>query len=209
MLQYLTVSIQDPFLRPEIIDRLAAMLNFNLVQLVGPKCTDLKVKNPEKYGFKPKDLLRDIVDVYINLSSDPKRGEFVTAVARDGRSYNRKHFEKAASILLSKAVKTEGEVQMVLAFMERCESVLKQDLLEEEEMGDVPDEFLDPLMFTLMEDPVILPTSRITVDRSTIVSHLLSDSTDPFNRTPLTIDQVKPDEDIKAKIAAWKASKKK
>lgn len=34
MLRYLTSRIVAPFLRPEIIDRLAAMLNYNLVQMV-------------------------------------------------------------------------------------------------------------------------------------------------------------------------------
>lgn len=80
-------------------------------------------------------------------------------------------------------------------------------------------------MYTLMEDPVILPTSRTTVDRSTIRSHLLSDPNDPFNRTPLKIEDVLPskpvsiearseanllatDTDMLARIQAFKAEKK-
>jgi hypothetical protein len=50
----------------------------------------------------------------------------------------------------------------------------------------------DPVMATLMLDPVMLPSSRTIVDCSTIKSHLLSDSTDPFNRLPLTIEDVIP-----------------
>lgn len=49
-------------------------------------------------------------------------------------------------------------------------------------------------MFTVMRDPVILPTSRTIIDRSTIKSHLLSDAKDPFNRTPMTIEEVTPGE---------------
>lgn len=45
-------------------------------------------------------------------------------------------------------------------------------------------------MYTLMEDPVILPTSKTSIDRSTIRSHLLSDPNDPFNRAPLKIEDV-------------------
>jgi len=45
-------------------------------------------------------------------------------------------------------------------------------------------------MATLMRDPVILPSSRTVVDRSTIKSHLLSDTKDPFNRSPLVIEDV-------------------
>lgn len=47
-------------------------------------------------------------------------------------------------------------------------------------------------MYTIMEDPVILPTSKISIDLSTIKSHLLSDPSDPFNRTPLKIEDVIP-----------------
>ena len=47
-------------------------------------------------------------------------------------------------------------------------------------------------MYTLMEDPVVLPTSKTSIDRSTIRSHLLSDPTDPFNRSPLKIEDVIP-----------------
>lgn len=53
---------------------------------------------------------------------------------------------------------------------------------------------IDPLVYTLMTDPVILPTSKTTMDRSTIRSHLLSDPNDPFNRSPLKIEDVIPGE---------------
>jgi ubiquitin conjugation factor E4 B len=43
-----------------------------------------------------------------------------------------------------------------------------------------------------MKDPVTLPTSGQVVDLATIKSHLLSDSKDPFNRMPLSIDDVIP-----------------
>ncbi len=42
---------------------------------------------------------------------------------------------------------------------------------------DAPEEFLDPLLSTLMKDPVRLPTSGNIVDRSTITQHLLNDET--------------------------------
>ena len=45
-------------------------------------------------------------------------------------------------------------------------------------------------MYTVMRDPVMLPSSRTIIDRPTIKSHLLSDSKDPFNRMPLTIEDV-------------------
>jgi len=79
---------------------------------------------------------------------------------------------------------------------------------EELDFGEIPDEFEDPLLASLMEDPVILPTSKITIDRSTIISHLLSDPNDPFNRAPLKIEDVISNVELKAQIDAWKAQKR-
>ncbi|CAG8694664.1 7959_t:CDS:2, partial [Ambispora leptoticha] len=56
--------------------------------------------------------------------------------------------------------------------------------------------------------PVTLPGSNITIDRSTITTHLLSDSTDPFNRKPLSIDQVIPNVEMKERITAYKLERK-
>jgi ubiquitin conjugation factor E4 B len=55
-------------------------------------------------------------------------------------------------------------------------------------------------MFTVMRDPVILPTSRTVIDRSTIKSHLLSDAKDPFNRVPMTIEEVTPGECCRKRV---------
>lgn len=47
-------------------------------------------------------------------------------------------------------------------------------------------------MYTIMRDPVTLPSSKAVLDRSTIKAHLLSDSNDPFNRVPLKLEDVIP-----------------
>ena len=52
--------------------------------------------------------------------------------------------------------------------------------------------YVDPILSTLMRDPVRLPTSGVIVDRSTISRHLLSDQSDPFNRMPLNESMLEP-----------------
>lgn len=66
----------------------------------------------------------------------------------------------------------------------------------------------DPILSSVMEDPVLLPTSNTIVDRSTIRAHLLSDTRDPFSRAPLTMDMVQPATELKERIQAWKAQQK-
>ncbi|KAJ3014704.1 hypothetical protein HKX48_004997 [Thoreauomyces humboldtii] len=207
MLQYMTASpdIVQPFMEPEIVERLAAMLDYNLAAMVGPKCTDLKVKDPEKYRFRPKRLLTELVEIYMHLAH---RDEFVAAVAKDERSYRKDLFVRAKGVLLRNNLKNSNELRVVDRFVDDVEAAIKATAVEEEELGDVPDEFLDPLLFHIMDDPVVLPTSGLSIDRSTVKSHLLSDAHDPFNRQPLTIEQVVPDDALRNKIQEWKRSRR-
>lgn len=60
-----------------------------------------------------------------------------------------------------------------------------------------------------MEDPVKLPSSGMVVDRRTIITHLHSDQTDPFNRSKLTLEMLIPQEELKKEIEEYKRSKQK
>ncbi|RDB17892.1 Ubiquitin conjugation factor E4 [Hypsizygus marmoreus] len=200
LLKIFTAETKAPFMMPEIVHRLAAMLDYNLVALVGPKYQELKVREPEKLKFNPKTLLSDILQVFLNLSDQP---EFIKAVAGDGRSYTKGLFDSAADVALRRNLKSETEIEQLRIFVAKVEEAKTLMEEEEEDLGEVPDEFLDPLMATVMRDPVRLPSSKAILDRSTIKSHLLSDTTDPFNRSPLKIEDVIPELELKAQIEAF------
>ncbi|WVR06923.1 hypothetical protein IAU60_003959 [Kwoniella sp. DSM 27419] len=200
LIRDLTATTKEPFVTAEIVDRLAASLDENLAILVGPRMAELKVANPEKYSFKPKDLLATIAQIYLNLSNE---AEFIRAVANDGRSYSRELFEKFARTLKHRAIMTEAEVAEVVSFTQKVEDMKATISMEDER--EIPDEFLDPLLSTLMKDPVILPVSRVVIDRSTIRTVLLSKEVDPFNNVPLKFEECIPDMELKAKIDAWLA----
>lgn len=205
LLELFTSTVPSAFVCPELVDRFAAMLDYNLDALVGPKCRDLKVENPEKYSWKPRELLMSIIQVYLNLE---QQEEFVVAVARDGRSFKIEIFNRAREIMSKRALMSQDDLNKLQDFANRAQRVKESDEMDEEELGDIPDEFLDPLMFTLMKEPVILPSSKVTVDLATIKAHLLSDAKDPFNRAPLNIDEVVPDEEMKKKIQEFRRQKK-
>ncbi|KAI5121069.1 hypothetical protein M0805_008583 [Coniferiporia weirii] len=204
LLKIFTAETKAPFMVPEIVDRLAAMLDYNLEALVGPRCQDLVVKDREKYRFEPRKLLTDILQIYLNLAD---QGDFVRAVANDGRSYKKELFERAAGIARGKVLKTDDEIEQLRIFVVKVEE-MKATIEAEDDLGEIPDEFLDPLMATLMRDPVTLPSSGVNIDRSTIKSHLLSDTKDPFNRVPLSLDQVITNTELKEKIGAFLAERR-
>ena len=205
MLRLFTEALAPSFTMPEVVQRLADMLDYNVDTLVGPKQSNLKVDRPDQYGFNPKQLLADLLDVYLNLAS---KEAFHLAVARDGRSYKPANFDKAMYLMRRFGLKSRDELESMAKLAEAIATAHAADQQAEEDLGDIPDELLDPIMGSLMTDPVLLPSSKQIVDRSTIRSHLLSDPTDPFNRVPLKIEDVLPAEDMKRDIDAFVASKR-
>ncbi|KAF5301989.1 hypothetical protein FQA39_LY19071 [Lamprigera yunnana] len=90
MFHYLTVDIKEPFLRPELVDRLASMLNFNLQQLCGPKCKNLKVRNPDKYEELFDDAIVRLERSLIKTPSEIEQFKAFSAKALQIRVDNQK-----------------------------------------------------------------------------------------------------------------------
>uniref|UniRef100_A0A8C1RA79 Ubiquitin conjugation factor E4 B n=1 Tax=Cyprinus carpio TaxID=7962 RepID=A0A8C1RA79_CYPCA len=203
MFHILTKQVQKPFLRPELGPRLAAMLNYNLQQLCGPKCRDLKVENPEKYGFEPKKLLDQLTDIYLQLDC----ARFAKAIADDQRSYSRELFEEVISKMRKAGIKSTIAIEKFKLLLEKVEEIVARNSQSEMDYNDAPDEFKDPLMDTLMTDPVQLPSGNI-MDRAIILRHLLNSPTDPFNRQPLTESMLEPGTHQNSeRIQAWMRGK--
>ena len=55
---------------------------------------------------------------------------------------------------------------------------------------NLPNEYLDPILFTPIIQPMILPNSGIIIDRTVIMSHLLENKYDPFNRQPINFEEL-------------------
>ncbi|CAF4687908.1 unnamed protein product [Rotaria sp. Silwood1] len=197
----ITQEIKSIFCHPAICERLAAMLNYCLQHLVGPKRRNLKVRDLNEYLFDPPKLVAKVTDIYLNFS---QYNQFCVAVSNDGMSYNEQLFPQAVEVLQRIQYPSE-RIDEFLQLGKRIKKVAAEQKEEEAAYDDAPDEYLDPITSILMSDPVMLPSSRKILDRTTIARHLLSDQTDPFNRNPLRMQDVIPQNELKQTIEQWKA----
>jgi len=203
VMELLTSNITAVVTHPTLADRLAAMLNYFLKTLTGPERKSFKVSNLEKYSFKPGEIVSQITQIYLNLENSET---FIKAISGDGRSYSSELFSMTETVLLKVGrADLASALGNIATKVETASSALAE---EEELLADCPDEFLCPIMSIVMKDPVLLPSSKQIVDRSTIARHLLSDQSDPFNRAPLTMDMVETVEDLKEKVRLWVETKK-
>ncbi|KAH9255694.1 hypothetical protein BASA81_006088 [Batrachochytrium salamandrivorans] len=220
MLAYLSSdrAFVKAFTVPTLRSRLVDMLSSILGSLGSKKNAEFKIDQPEKYNFFPKKMLREIFQTLLHCSSsgsgstleeEEQHQLFVASVARS--AYFNKDTFMNAELLVRKhglAADAGAEMDKFKAFVEECELAKRQMEQEDEDLGEVPEDFLDPLMQTLMTDPVILPGSKVTVDRETIVHHLLQNGNDPFDRSPLELSQILPNADIRDRIAAWRIERR-
>merc|ERR1719240_1188429 len=209
MMKYLSTEreVALVFMLPQLAPRISEMLNHFLVELVGPRCSTLKVRELEKYNFHPKQLLHEIVMVILHFAPFP---EFALAMIKDERSFDPGNLRKAVRVLgrstTDLSVRQE-HLQALEAFASRCVEVKAEHGAEEEDLGEIPDEYLDPVTAELMADPVRLPSGHC-MDRATITRHLLSDETDPFSRARCTVEMLVEVPELKAEIEAWKSQRK-
>ena len=106
MMKLFTKALSESFTMPEIVSRLASMLNYNLETLAGKKAAaELSVSNKDKYHFRPIQLISDFVDIYLNLGYSPV---FVEAVAADGRSYKPEVLDRVTRILRMRPTSPSG-----------------------------------------------------------------------------------------------------
>jgi len=161
MFLYLSQDMPEPFYQQELASRLATMLNFNLKKLCGEKCNKLKVKNPEKYGWSPRNLLSQLIDIYLHLDSN----EFAAAIASDEvmfstffpshvftssghiiflicqRSFSDALFDDAVRIMKRAHLKSDFQLSKFCELGDKAKKIAEQRVTDDTEFADAPDEF--------------------------------------------------------------------
>jgi ubiquitin conjugation factor E4 B len=173
MLNYLTSDavIRTPFLFDEILPRFTSTLLNVLQRIVGTKSLEIKVENIESYNFQPKTMLVEVVQAMVHFHDC---SSFWKSVAEDSFYNEGAPIRKAIATIAKLSLVTPEVVENMKSLYEHVQKTRATLVDIESLVEDAPFEFLDPLLDTLMRDPVRLPTSGQVVDRSTISQHLLN-----------------------------------
>jgi hypothetical protein len=80
-------------------------------------------------------------------------------------------------------VKLEPDIKTsIYSYIETMEKKICQP-------DDVPDEFLDPIIFSTIKQPVMIPDVDLVFDRSTIMTQLYKDPVNPYTRAKLSVEE--------------------
>lgn len=186
LLKKMTQLIPKSFHEECSVQKTASAWSFLIYRLIGPQCLKLKIYNPSNYHFYPKEMLRDSVEIFHNLKND----QLLEQIGHIGL-LNTGITHKLIRVLRREKLFTESVIE---EFKETLNGINIQ--LDED---NAPEEFYDAIMGHIMKDPVKLPSGNI-VDKTTILQHLKNDTSDPFTRQEMTLDDLVYDEQLKIRI---------
>merc|ERR1712228_141983 len=208
LLQYVCTHTPEPFMDNLILPRIAVLVSVYLDRLSNGSELRVKGNLREDYNFNAKFLLVTVVSIFNVLCSE--NSEFLDAIVEDEAHFNYKSYTKAISVLRKKDLMTSGEIEKFESALAILIKKFEEKKNIEMMLGDIPNKYLDPIMQTLMTDPVILgknknekDTNKYVMDRKVIERHLMNNPNNPFNREPPTKNELIPDNELKQEIDEW------
>jgi hypothetical protein len=194
-----------------VVQQISGALITFLIRLAGPSAFELKIADPAKYGFKPREMITSIIHNFIKFANSDKFCRYCVQ-----SQTNLKNFDAAVGFVMQRQL-VPMEDATVLAEMSKKIHAVAEDIEREDAfLEDAPDWARCSLMFDPLKDPVALPTTSADltyVERESIRHHLLTERKHPFTREPLTMGDVdkfnaRPEvtaklQDLKVRIAAW------
>lgn len=197
-LKSFTVINKRLFLNKSVFFRMFSIVNSALNLLVGEKSLKVRISNKDEYCFNPKEILRSVELIILNMLRHNEK--LIKSSGIDATL-----LERAIGLSQKKHILVEDQIGSLRDILGVLREMGRSDQASDVTGEDVPDEFLDPLTYLVMEDPVMLLTSGVTIDRSTLNQIMLNDQIDPFNRAPLDESKAVENSELREKIKQfWK-----
>ena len=176
------------FLKDIIIDKFKNSLIY-IMNNFSINFTDNNNLIPERYLENIKKIIIHFVFIFRNIYHNDK---FLKSFSREDTIYNEKLTKKFIDFMFTYKpiikVNLWSEYKTQITnfdlFLVHVNDLIRKEIKIPDE--DIPDEFLDPIMSTLIKNPVIIPNTNNTfMDKNVIYKYLVTESKNPFTREKL------------------------
>ena len=209
-----------------VAQQISNMLVQNIAKLAGRNSAELKVKQPELWGFKPRETLEALVDCFVSFRGS---AVFVGCVLESMHSVTQPEVFDYALTNITNVHRMLVVPSLAADLREMHEEITKANVgrdLEERIWDDeAPEWAFCALLSTPLKNPVVLPMPNsssdedlLFVEHDVIRHRLLELEENPFSRQRLTeaglaAYNAQPEirkavEDLKARIAAYAAKRR-
>ncbi|KAF8286228.1 putative ubiquitin fusion degradation protein 2 [Trypanosoma cruzi] len=217
----LAISFSKGVAQNMVAQQISQMLARSLVSFAGAESKNLKIEYPERYNFRPREILNRLVDC---LSQFRRFQNFMRSLCNCGVPL--REILQAIETVTERGLVGEHLIWKLREIASTLETI-SQEVQDDEALWDeAPDFAVDALLLTPLLHPVALPADvkdlndLVYVNEDTIHHVLLSESKHPFTKEYLDENMVKEfnaREDVtearrnlQDRIATWmKAAKEK
>lgn len=186
-------SLKKILLLPDNIQKIVLAINyFNY-------CITKNNKNLfdlTKY-IKKNKYLKEILDIILLFKTDEIFLEFMV---NEQSFYNSELYRYSLELLSSKNIFNWHTGGFVIETLYNIDKKRKEIKSVSTDKIKIPEDFVDPILLDLIENPVQLPASKKIVSRSGIVQHLRYSKEDPFSRAPLTKEDLEKHNKLESTI---------
>jgi len=213
LLTSISQNVRETLLSFELKNVFISLINKSLKDLNYDNTYKIKI---EKYNafFNVSTLVTNILKLCINFDKNIFSKELIDNIYFQSNIYqnlgqSKKIIKKYDSLFSNKLD--------VIIFFNNIKEVDEDTKVIDDDI-DIPFELCDPLLCTLIEEPLFLPETDTVIDKKSIHTHLLRKEEHPFTRTKLTKDILhnyneRPDiidriNVFKEKVNDWKKSLK-
>ena len=188
-LNYIKLFIENNDINKNVIYNNELFIKFiNLINLHINNISDSDINlcdNNSNYNLS--EICNIIMNIFISFNNKNK-DLFIKNMSKDTRSFNKNNYTYILNELYNNEKLNYENYNILNNLISKIDSLNKIEL--KKNLDDIPYELCDPISNELFEEPVILPTSNIIIELSSIKRHLLNNNNDPFNRKELFLEQI-------------------
>ncbi|KAH9579874.1 Ubiquitin conjugation factor E4 [Trypanosoma melophagium] len=216
----LSISFSKGVAQNMVAQQIGQMLARSFVSFAGADSKNLKIKFPERYNFRPKEILGRLVEC---LAQFRRFHNFLRCLCNCGVPL--KDILQAMHTVADRHLVEEHLVWKLREIATTLETISEKISKDEALWDDAPEYALDALLSTPLLDPVALPAEvkdledLVYVNRDTIHHVLLSENKHPFTKEYLDENMVnefnarkdvkEAREKLQSRITAWLEEAKK
>ena len=190
------------FFNDELLSKIINLINYFVQKIVFSE-KDIIKDEPQEYFFDKKLMLKFSFSI---LKMYGLQKKFVKVASMETSFYKKQYWLDALKQCNMKAVYDEIETADLVDIITDIDYEIER-VNKKMSMIEIPDKFLDPIMQTLINEPVYLPGMDIILEKTIISKHLLTNSNNPFTREPLDMAKLiehNKKEEISKKLEVYK-----
>ena len=146
-------------------------LNYFLYKINNEEINQFKF-NKYNIEFTWKYILEKIHNIYSTFYNKKK---FIKSIANEKIYYKERYlYDLDLNKSINKKWSNLGKIRLLII------EIIK--ISQNKQSIKLPTKFCDPILFTPIINPVVLPSSNLVIDKINILNHLIHSKSDPFNR---------------------------